>query len=317
MAIFLCPPCGCESPHSLFKIQYSDEFKSSFTIYECDKCGTKRMHPFLTEKQIRDYYVDEEIVGEGKYRKWRKKYRYIHNWINQVIPLRKFKVIEIGSNSGNLLRHFKEQSQCEVLGIELSEKCKAYSENVNNVPVFNGNLDDFLSHHRQKADLILMVHLFEHLTDPDDSLEKLASIIKENGFVYVEIPNSNAIEIHLLKDISNVMCVPFHPYFYNMESLCNLLEKHNFRVIKKRYWSRKEDGGSITNSLATYCRYKINIFFRNNLLGKLLGKVIKALIRFYPNRHLLGYFFSRMNKSGSIAVLAKKCSGDLDPEACS
>lgn len=306
--ILFCPSCNDEITQIFLRNHVSEEFGNQFEIYECKNCGTKRTHPFLTNEQLNNYYIDEDIVGEGKYKEWGKKYKYIHNWIKKRIDTHGINIIEIGANSGNLLRYFKENSKCNVIGIESSVKCKEYSENVNSVPIFNGTVKEFKILQKQSADLVIMVHLFEHISEPIDFLHDISSILSEKGYVYIEIPNSNMINYELIGDISNPLCIPFHSYIYNMDSLCKLLERYNFEIISRRYWSRKEDGGSITRAYVEYFRNKIHSKFGDNLLSNLICFVIKALIRFYPNRHILGYYFSKVNQSSSIAVLCKKCA---------
>jgi SAM-dependent methyltransferase len=295
-----------ETTHQFIKNHISEEFNSKFAIYECEDCRTKRTYPFLTDEQLSNYYTEEEILGAGKYKKWRKKYKYIHDWINNKIDTYEIKIVEIGSNSGNLLRYFKEHSNCDVLGIELSSQCKKYSEEINNVPVFDDLISKLNLKRQIKADLIIMVHLFEHIPDPITFLKEASSILNDNGYAYIEIPNSYMIDFELLGDTSNPLCIPFHSYIYNMDSICSLLEKNNFEVISKRYWSRKEDGGSITSAYARYFRNTIYSKFGDNTLSKSLSKLIKGVIRFYPNRYLLGYYYSKINKSSTIAVLCKK-----------
>jgi len=305
---YFCPPCDKKTKYTEIKKHYSEEFQYEFSILECTECKTLMTHPFLTTEQLDDYYQDEEINGEGKYRRWKKKYRYIHNWINKFVNLENINVVEIGSNSGNLLRYFKETSNCKVLGIELSKKCKSYSESINKVPVFNDYLSKYNQIYHEKTDLALLVHTFEHILEPDKFLEELKTIIKNNGHIYIEIPNGRMKEFELLADIANPLCIPFHSYLYNMDSVESILTKHGFTTIAKRYYSKKEDGGSITNAYVLYMKNFLKKLLGDNILATILSGVIKPFIRFYPNRFIISYIMSKFNKSGSIAILCKKVS---------
>ncbi|MFH1161001.1 MAG: class I SAM-dependent methyltransferase [bacterium] len=311
---FFCPPCTSETWHRFIRNHVSEEFNTPFAIYECTECGTKRTHPFLTDEQLSNYYTEEEISGAGLYERWRKKYKYIHDWINKTLDTSGLSILEIGSSSGNLLRYFKENSNCEVVGIELSAPCKHYSEEVNQVPVFNDSLSQFRIIRPGKVDLVIMVHLFEHIPDPVSYLKEVASVLKEKGYVYIEIPNSYMIDFDLLDEPANPLCIPFHSFIYNMASLSVLLERNQFTVIAKRHWSRKEDGGTITSSYAEYFRRRISGKFGNNFLSKFLSGLMKGVIRFFPNRYLLGYYYSKLNKSTTIAVLCRKNRESAPPE---
>ena len=245
-------------------------------------------------------------MGEGKYHQWRGKYKYIQEWIHRRIDIQGMKVVEIGSNSGNLLRYFREHSNCNVLGIELSTKCKEYSESVNQVPVFNGPVEQFRWQHKEPADLMIMVHVLEHIPEPRNFLEQVRSMLKPGGYVYIEIPNAYMIDFDLVGDFSNPLRIPFHSFIYNLDSVTSLLEKNGFRILAKRSWSRKEDGGSITSAYAKHFRHRLEQGLGNNWVARGLGTLIKGVVRFYPNRYILGYYYSRCNRSSTIAVLGQR-----------
>lgn len=302
---FLCPSCSIETEHSVIGNHYSDALSQEFSIYSCNHCKTLMTHPFLTTQQIDEYYQDEEINGKDKYVRWNRKYRYIHDWIKKSINLDKLKVLEIGSNSGNLLRYFKENSACDVIGLELSDQCKEYSENVNDVKVYSDWLANFIKEEDFRANLVLMIHTFEHITDPVSILNEIDTVLTEDGYLYIEIPNARMIELDIVPE-ENPLCIPFHAYLYNMNSLCAVLTKNGYDIVKKRYYSRKEDGGAMSSALARYVKNKVTGLLGNNILSTVISALFKALIRFYPNRLLVGYIFSKLNKATTIAVLCKK-----------
>jgi len=304
--LLTCPVCKRESTHDKLRDHVSEEFGTTFEILECTGCGTRRTHPFLTDQQLNDYYTNEEIAGGGKYFKWQGKYRYIHDWVAKRVNVQGKRIVEVGSNAGNLLRYFKEYSQCDVTGIEFSTACVEYSENENGVPVFCGPLDQYRVSVKEKADLVVLVHVFEHITEPVSFLRDVHAVLNDDGSVYIEIPNARMIDFDLLGDIANPLCIPFHAYLYQMDSLTRILEQNGFKVVAKRYWSRKEDGGSITGSIAHHYQNKIPAKFGENIFSKVLAKTIKLIVRFYPNRFLIGYYFSKRNKSTTIACLCRK-----------
>ena len=303
-----CPPCNRETTHWFLLDHFSVEFQAHFGIYQCSGCLTKRTHPFLTEEQLKGYYSGEEITGAGLYHKWRKKYRYIHGWINRTLDTTGISVVEVGSGSGNLLRYFRESSGCTVTGLELSVPCREYSQKVNGVKVFSGPLACYRAEHPGEADLVIMVHLFEHIPDPVPFLKEVAGILKSRGHLYIELPNAFMIDFDLLEEPANPLCVPFHSFLYHIDSLCRLLEQNGFSVMARRYWSRKEDGGTITSSLAACLKKKISRKLGDHAFSRFLGGVAKGIVRFFPNRYFLGYYCSRRNRSTTIAVLCRRAT---------
>ena len=122
-----CPVCNRDTEIQVRSTVYSDVFKREYEVRECTVCHTKECHPQLTDADLKEYYTEEEIVGAGKYEKWNGKYRYIYEWITRHLP-EKGSVIEIGCNSGNQLRYFKEQGWTS-FGLEFSEDMQASTVN--------------------------------------------------------------------------------------------------------------------------------------------------------------------------------------------
>lgn len=303
---FWCPPCDAEALHTLVGAYESEEFGRRYEIYECGVCATKRPDPFLTDAELTEYYTDEQVTGAGRYEKWIGKYRYIHDWIDRRVDLRGMRVVEIGSNSGNLLRYFKEESACDVVGVELSSACKAYSEEVNAVPVFERTFEDFAEQHKEAADLVAMSHVFEHIPQPVALLTAIASSLRAKGYLYIEIPNARMVQFHFMKDIGNPLCIPFHSYLYTLDSLSTLLERHGFSVVARRKWSRKEDAGVLSTNIADRFRHAVHRVLGDGRVAIAISRVGKGIVRFYPIRLLVAYAFRLTNQSTTVALLAQK-----------
>jgi cyclopropane fatty-acyl-phospholipid synthase-like methyltransferase len=300
----VCPSCG-SNQYALLENYWSDDFNASFDILECKVCQTKRPYPFLTDAQLDEYYSKEVITAGASYERQKKGLRYIFNWLGTyTTSLTGKKVLDIGSNSGGLLRYFKEKAGCEVLGIELSSICKEYSENINKVPVFQGHVADYISKNpHKKFDLVLIVHTFEHIPNPLQFLEDMQKLVADNGYVYIELPNSNMKDYELAKP-ENPLRIPFHSYLYTVDSLNQILEKSGFTIVKNRYWSRHQDRDPLSKAWVYHLRSKQKK--KNTLISAALFKVAKGIIRFYPNRYLIGYYYKTKNQASTIAVLAQK-----------
>lgn len=115
-------------------------------------------------------------------------------------------------------------------------------------------------------DLILLCHLLEHISYPNDFLSYIRNLIKINGYVYIEVPNeqfkfkltdgkifdsyiSFVIKHHPVFNIIDALSLflrlrfrflPFwgimklheHINFFSINSLIRLLENNGFKVIK-------------------------------------------------------------------------------------
>ena len=134
-------------------------------------------------------YSDYDIVGAGKYDKWVRKYRYIYNWImSHSLPIGS--VIEIGCNSGNQLRYFKEHGW-RPFGLEFSGPCCDYAREVNGLEVSDRSLGRFVKENpERKFDLVLLLHTLEHIANPRGMLREVQKVLDPGGNLYVEVPRS-------------------------------------------------------------------------------------------------------------------------------
>jgi len=85
-------------------------------------------------------------------------------------------------------------------------------------------IDDLLNINApQKADMVTMIHAFEHMTNPQEVLENIRShLLDDNGFVYIEVPNL----------FGSALNDPTHLFTFSMDSLRYILNISGFDVLK-------------------------------------------------------------------------------------
>src|SRR5690606_14348521 len=57
----------------------------------------------------------------------------------------------------------------------------------NKISYFEGSLEDFETD--KKFDIIILSHVFEHLCEPMNVMDKIKSLINDDAVIYVEVPN--------------------------------------------------------------------------------------------------------------------------------
>jgi len=298
-----CPVCDESVDMKLNFHTFSDVFKKNYYLYQCTNCLTLATWPQLTDSEVSDYYSKEETVGADLYKKWKKKYRYQYRFVfDNCFPLPQ-RVLEVGSNTGNLLRYFSERGH-KVYGLELSHNAAEYARKRNRVPTHVATIENYNKSHAY--DIILAVHTFEHLKDPRGFLNECKRKLSENGFLFIDVPNGLRKSHELLGNSANMLSVPFHIYLYNHQSLRTILESEGFRHIATRTYSAREDNGPISKALALYWKAKFKEKTTNKYLASILSKTVKLIVRFYPIRKLIGWWYGTKGKSESFAIVAQK-----------
>ena len=74
-----------------------------------------------------------------------------------------------------------------------------------------------------KFDVILLCHVIEHFTDPFDELKKIRKLLKEDGLLYISLPN---IENFGLDQFQNA-----HTYYFKKDEFLYLLNSSFFELV--------------------------------------------------------------------------------------
>lgn len=81
-------------------------------------------------------------------------------------------------------------------------------------------------------DLITAFHVVEHLPDPISLIRKLATKLKPDGCLVVEVPNSEdaLLRLYRSKAFSEFTYWSCHLYLFNTSTLKNLMEKSGLKT---------------------------------------------------------------------------------------
>jgi methionine biosynthesis protein MetW len=107
----------------------------------------------------------------------------------QAITGTGLQILDIGCGTGVLGAYFREHQQCTVQGIEISED--AYQIAITNLDnAYKANIETFdLPFDTNFFDVIVMGDVLEHLINPVPALQKLLTVLKPGGRIYITVPN--------------------------------------------------------------------------------------------------------------------------------
>lgn len=137
-------------------------------------------------------------------------------------------VLEIGCGYGSALELF-EQIGLRAVGLETS-RARAEACVANGLTVTNCSIEDAATGMSgEPFDLLYSAHVFEHILSPAQALRSIGSLVREGGFIYIEVPGVNEGE-GLIKFAHEVT----HVQAFSMASLAQLLIEAGFRPIRMR-----------------------------------------------------------------------------------
>ena len=137
-------------------------------------------------------------------------------------------ILDIGCGKGEFLELCRE-NRLAATGIDFSEE-KIESCRRKNLEAYHANLFSYLSETDLSFDGIMCSHVIEHLS-PEEFLamtKLISQKIKLGGIFIILTPNPRSLRAHLYQFWKDMT----HRRFYDIESICYLLEKSGFETIE-------------------------------------------------------------------------------------
>ena len=195
--------------------------------------------------------------------------------MNQLYP-NQGKIIEVGSGFGYLLKIF-QQDGWEVAGIEPNAALCRYAESKNHVSTIPTTLEK-AGISSCSADVILMMHVIEHVPDPLATFQEVYRILKPGGTFVVETPCYDTLLFKLLGKRERSLSCDSHIFFFTTKTFTQISQKVGFNV-----WKLDRVGRTLTLDRLIYNigviskNKKISNFLTNNSRRLLLNKIAFSL----------------------------------------
>ncbi len=162
----------------------------------CKTCGLVAHGHVPTCEELAQYYAEKyrhEYNGENTpapyrvVREWRRGRELLKRMQDDLPP--GGRVLEVGSGIGCTVMNFC-LAGFDARGIEPGEGFSEFSRNQLHAEIRRCNLRELPP--IAENDLVLLVHVLEHLPSPTDALTRIARLLRPGGKLYVEVPNFNA-----------------------------------------------------------------------------------------------------------------------------
>jgi SAM-dependent methyltransferase len=197
----------------------------------CGACG-------LIQKQIDDAYLEQTTAIYRSYAIYAQsggaeqavftadgsglaRSQQIIAWLGQSTRLPDAgRLLEIGCGNGAFLRQFSAaQPGWQLTGTEFDDKNRALIEAIPATRLHCGGLDTLDG----QFDLVVAIHLLEHIVDPVSLLREAAARLAPGGRIFLQVPNVQESPFDLL--------IADHVSHFSIESLVALLAPAGFDLL--------------------------------------------------------------------------------------
>jgi len=186
-------PCNLCDGTRFLRVNELDRRGTPLETVLCQTCGLISHGTIPDDEELLEYYEGQyrqDYHGEftpSPYRvlrEWKRGEQLVNLLGHQLPPAAR--VLEIGSGIGCTVKNF-ELAGFQARGIEPGQGFCQFSRQQLNADIDPSSLDQLPGTADQ--DLVLLVHVLEHLNDPSAVLRKLREWISETGLCYIEVPN--------------------------------------------------------------------------------------------------------------------------------
>lgn len=290
----------------------------NFYLNRCLMCRAVFLNPRPTQEQLDQAYDDAYYgSGEGKFtgciEKVLNHFRMaratrISNYIKPPA-----KILDIGCGNGRFLGYLIDQG-FDGYGIELPGKAAERAGEIQGLNVKVGQMTR-QDYSESFFDGVCMWHVFEHLTEPKETLHIIQKILKPGGYLMMSLPNIDSLQSRLFRGKWFHLDPPKHLFFTGAHDLILEMKELGFELIRYKYFSMEQNPFGIQQSILNCLLRKRDVFFES-LKGN--NEYIKEYSRFsimlqrifylstFPVFVLLAWVEAAFKKGGTMEFVFKK-----------
>lgn len=210
--------------------------KNDYNIYKCWDCGLIFVWPLPANSAAlytADYfdgaasgfgYVDYE---EDKKATAKTLDSYLAK-IESYLPL-KGRLLDVGAAIGSFLQIAKTKGW-QTKGVELSQYA-AEKARANGLDVITGTVRDLILASKD-FDVVTYLDVFEHILDPISELNSARKLLRQEGFLIINTPDSSSWFARLMGRSWHTFVPPEHLFIYSPKNLTILLKRIGFEIVE-------------------------------------------------------------------------------------
>jgi SAM-dependent methyltransferase len=247
-----CVHCGAPGGERLWsgrEHEYDNTTSDEFTFVRCGACGLVRLDPRPDVSELGRIYppgyyaynlVSREPADRLGFTDRAKRRMYQRRLLSLVERLDKpgvIRLLDVGCADGRLLDWYRSSAagqRLETHGIEMNEAAAAIARERGH-RVVSGRFEIDRELEPGSFDLILALHVIEHVDDPDGLARRAADLLAPGGLLVVATPNWDSADARRLRGHWGGNHFPRHWVLYDEGTLRELAGSVGLRMDRVEY----------------------------------------------------------------------------------
>lgn len=231
-----CPVCSSDKVE-LFGENFDDRYGylGTFDLYICCNCSHICLDANFDKETLKSLYTEYYPRSEMTLDDFRplKAARGFNAWLDGLkrsaylwVP-KNVRVLDIGCGFGETLGYHKARG-CEVHGVEADENIRRVADKYG----FNVHVGLFDPNRYEPGyfDYVTLDQVIEHVTDPVDTLQGIAYVLKQGGVALLSTPNPNGWGAKVFGRRWINWHAPYHLQHFSIKSMGIAAEKAGLRI---------------------------------------------------------------------------------------
>lgn len=231
-----CPICSCSQKTFIYEQNFGNKaiaLMDKYDVVICKDCGFVYAENIPSQQEFNNYYAvmskyefdyKAGLVSDDYINHFKKMAKLLIPYIKD----KNAKILDIGCSTGAFLSILKAYGYQNLLGIDPSKSCVKTVKELYDIKATASNVSVFKSN--EKLDVIILSAVLEHFVDFTSCLQKIRSLLKDGGLLFIEIPDAERFDSYIFTPFQQFSIE--HINYFSQYSAKNLLSKFSFKIIE-------------------------------------------------------------------------------------
>lgn len=205
-------------------------------IVKCNDCGFKYQNPIFKDEKLHLLYPESIVPKKINFSYYDdNRYHILWSEVEQFFKDAQSRLsIDIGTRFG-ALPVFLSKKGFKSVGIEMNKACVNAAKEYGLKDIYCAKIDNLNSildvYDRKDVDLITMIDVIEHLTNPNEDFKLISSIQKRGQILLLTTMFDDSIG-GLLFGKEWYYIHAQHTLYFSRKTIKDFLNKHNYELVK-------------------------------------------------------------------------------------
>jgi 2-polyprenyl-3-methyl-5-hydroxy-6-metoxy-1,4-benzoquinol methylase len=229
-SIDACPVCANRQFTLLLKATDFTTTGEQFNITQCSQCGLISTNPRPTRASIGKYYESPKYIShtDGSNSVTDRIYRSVRGYATKT----KLDLIRRHQASGTMLDYGCGTGAFLEAALKQGWTCTGVEPAIDARKRIAPQIDVHanIQSVKKSFNVITLWHVFEHVHDPNETLQLLTQRLSPGGTIFIAVPNPESFDAKHYREYWAGYDVPRHLWHYTKGSMNRLLTHHKLKI---------------------------------------------------------------------------------------